>query len=109
MASYYKLDLKERKNLGTSAARSIRRNGGVLVNYYYTGEENKNFSNVFLKQLKTKNIHSTLNNKNKVSYLNKENSNIKKDDLSEGSKEIFEKIRDDISSLRKEMNGMIVK
>jgi large subunit ribosomal protein L25 len=44
VASYYKLDLKERKNLGTSAARSIRRNGGVLVNYYYTGEENKNFS-----------------------------------------------------------------
>ena len=44
MASYYKLDLEERKNLGTSAARSIRRNGGVLVNYYYTGEENKNFS-----------------------------------------------------------------
>ena len=43
MASYYKLDLEERKNLGTSAARSIRRNGGVLVNYYYTGEENKNF------------------------------------------------------------------
>ena len=43
MASYYKLDLEERKNLGTSAARRIRRNGGVLVNYYYTGEENKNF------------------------------------------------------------------
>tara|TARA_A100001011_G_C14234905_1_gene810534 strand:+ start:802 stop:1473 length:672 start_codon:yes stop_codon:yes gene_type:complete len=43
VASYYKLDLEERKNLGTSAARSIRRNGGVLVNYYYTGEENKNF------------------------------------------------------------------
>ena len=46
MASYYKLDLEERKNLGTSAARSIRRNGGVLVNYYYAGEQNKNFSSM---------------------------------------------------------------
>ena len=83
-------------------------NDDIIFDHKKKVEENKNFSKVFLKELKTKNIHSTLNDKNKVSYLNKENSNVKKDDLSEGSKEIFEKIRDDISSLRKEMNGMIV-
>ena len=41
MGSYYKLNLEERKNLGTSSARGIRRNGGILVNYYYGGEENQ--------------------------------------------------------------------
>ena len=58
-------------------------NDDIIFDHKKKVEENKNFSNVFLKELKTKNIHSTLNDKNKVSYLNKENSNIKKDDLSE--------------------------
>ena len=70
MASYYKLDLKERKNLGTSAARSIRRNGGVLVNYYYTGEENKNFS------IDKKSLQKAIQSGNRVFELDINNETI---------------------------------
>ncbi len=83
-------------------------NDDIIIDHKKKVEENKNFSKVFLKELKTKNTHSIINDKNKVSYLNKENRNIKKENFSESSKEIFEKIRDDIASLRKEMNGMII-
>ena len=70
MASYYKLDLEERKNLGTSAARSIRRNGGVLVNYYYTGEENKNFS------IDKKSLQKAIQSGNRVFELDINNETI---------------------------------
>ena len=58
-----------------------------------------------MKELKPKN---QINNKNKVSYLNKEKFEKKMIHLSGISKEIFDKIRNDVASLRKEMNGMIV-
>ena len=66
----------------------------------------KFFKCFFLKELKQK-YSSTNNNENKVSYINKKDPNLKKD-IIRNSKEIFEKIKDDIASLRKEMNGMIV-
>ena len=70
MASYYKLDLEERKKLGTSAARSIRRNGDVLVNYYYTGEENKNFS------IDKKSLQKAIQSGNRVFELDINNETI---------------------------------
>tara|TARA_B100001121_G_scaffold63081_1_gene55320 strand:- start:407 stop:1078 length:672 start_codon:yes stop_codon:yes gene_type:complete len=70
VASYYKLDLEERKNLGTSAARNIRRNGGVLVNYYYTGEENKNFS------IDKKSLQKAIQSGNRVFELDINNETI---------------------------------
>ena len=45
-------------------------NEDIIFEHKKKVEENKNFSNVFLKELKTKNIHSTLNDKNKVSVNN---------------------------------------
>ena len=80
-------------------------NDEIIIDHQKKIEEKKNFSNVFLKELKPKN---QINNKNKVSYLNKEKFENKNDHLSGISKEIFDKIRDDVASLRKEMNGMIV-
>ena len=80
-------------------------NDEIIIDHQKKIEEKKNFSNVFLKELKQKN---QTNNKNKVSYLNKEKFENKNDHLSEISNEIFDKIRDDVASLRKEMNGMIV-
>ena len=80
-------------------------NDEIIIDHQKKIEEKKNFSNVFLKELKPKN---QTNNKNKVSYLNKEKFENKNDHLSGISKEIFDKIRDDVASLRKEMNGMIV-
>ena len=83
-------------------------NDDIILDHKKKIEDNKNFSNVFLKELKTKNIPPINNNENKVSYINQKDPNLKKDSFSENSKEIFEKIKDDIASLRKEMNGMIV-
>ena len=82
-------------------------NDEIIVDHQKKIEEKKNFSNVFLKELKPKSQKEN-NNQNKVSYLNKEKFGNKNDNLSQISKEIFDKIRDDVASLRKEMNGMIV-
>jgi len=43
MASYFKLILEERKNMGGSSARGLRRNGKIPVNYYYKDQDNLNF------------------------------------------------------------------
>ena len=61
-----------------------------------------------MKELKTNSLKTNINNENKVSYLKNKDFEVKNDNFQSSSKEIFEKIRDDISSLRKEMNGMIV-
>ena len=61
-----------------------------------------------MKELKTNSLKKNINNENKVSYLKNKDFEVKNDNFENSSKEIFEKIRDDISSLRKEMNGMIV-
>ena len=58
--------------------------------------------------MKTNSLKTNINNENKVSYLKNKDFEVKNDNFQNSSKEIFEKIRDDISSLRKEMNGMIV-
>ena len=44
MASYYKLTIEERSELGTSTARAMRRNGKIPANYYYHGESNRNIA-----------------------------------------------------------------
>ena len=44
MASYYKLTIEQRSELGTSTARAMRRNGKIPANYYYHGESNKNIA-----------------------------------------------------------------
>ena len=44
MASYYKLIIEQRSELGTSTARSMRRNGKIPANYYYHGEPNQNIA-----------------------------------------------------------------
>ena len=44
MASYYKLTIEQRSELGTSTARSMRRNGKIPANYYYHGESNQNIT-----------------------------------------------------------------
>ena len=46
-------------------------NDEIIFDHQKKIEEKKNFSNVFLKELKSKRKNQT-NNKNKVSYLNKE-------------------------------------
>ena len=83
-------------------------NDEIISDHKKKIEEKKNFSNVFLKELKTNSLKTNINNENKVSYLKNKDFGVKNDNFQSSSKEIFEKIRDDISSLRKEMNGMIV-
>lgn len=83
-------------------------NDEIILDHKKKIEEKKNFSNVFLKELKTNSLKTNINNENKVSYLKNKDFEVKNDNFENSSKEIFEKIRDDISSLRKEMNGMIV-
>tara|TARA_B100000085_G_scaffold235008_1_gene223057 strand:- start:215 stop:1372 length:1158 start_codon:yes stop_codon:yes gene_type:complete len=83
-------------------------NDEIISDHKKKIEEKKNFSNVFLKELKTNSLKTNINNENKVSYLKNKDFEVKNDNFQSSSKEIFEKIRDDISSLRKEMNGMIV-
>ena len=83
-------------------------NDEIISDHKKKIEEKKNFSNVFLKELKTNSLKTNINNENKVSYLKNKDFEVKNDNFENSSKEIFEKIRDDISSLRKEMNGMIV-
>ena len=83
-------------------------NDEIISDHKKKIEEKKNFSNVFLKEFKTNSLKTNINNENKVSYLKNKDFEVKNDNFQNSSKEIFEKIRDDISSLRKEMNGMIV-
>ena len=83
-------------------------NDEIISDHKKKIEEKKNFSNVFLKEFKTNSLKTNINNENKVSYLKNKDFEDKNDNFQSSSKEIFEKIRDDISSLRKEMNGMIV-
>ena len=83
-------------------------NDEIISDHKKKIEEKKNFSNVFLKELKTNSLKTNINNENKVSYLKNKDFEVKNNNFENSSKEIFEKIRDDISSLRKEMNGMIV-
>ena len=83
-------------------------NDEIISDHKKKIEEKKNFSNVFLKELKTNSLKTNINNENKVSYLKNKDFEVKNDNFQNSSKEIFEKIRDDISSLRKEMNGMII-
>ena len=42
MASYFKLKLDDRKHMGSSSARSLRRDGKIPVNYYYKDQANLN-------------------------------------------------------------------
>ena len=44
MESFFKLNLEPRSNTGNAAARKLRRDGKIPVNYYYGGEENQNMS-----------------------------------------------------------------
>ena len=44
MATFFKLNLEPRSKTGNAAARELRRNGKIPVNYYYGGEENQNMS-----------------------------------------------------------------
>ena len=44
MESFFKLILEPRTETGNAAARSLRRNGKIPVNYYYGGEDNHNMS-----------------------------------------------------------------
>ena len=83
-------------------------NDEIIIDHQKKVEERKNFSNVFLKELKSKSKNKINDDQNKVSYLNKEDPLNKNQKTSNDSKEIFEKIRDEITSLRKEINGMIV-
>ena len=67
------------------------------------------FFKCFFEGIKVKKLKNKINDdQNKVSYLNKEDPLNKNQKTSNDSKEIFEKIRDEITSLRKEINGMIV-
>ena len=44
MESFFKLNLEPRIKTGNAAARKLRRDGKIPVNYYYGGEENQNMS-----------------------------------------------------------------
>ena len=44
MESFFKLNLEPRSKTGNAAARKLRRDGKLPVNYYYGGEENQNMS-----------------------------------------------------------------
>ena len=44
MESFFKLNLEPRSKTGNAAARKLRRDGKIPVNYYYAGEENQNMS-----------------------------------------------------------------
>jgi len=44
MESFFKLNLEPRSKTGNAAARKLRRDGKIPVNYYYGGEENQNMS-----------------------------------------------------------------
>jgi large subunit ribosomal protein L25 len=44
MESFFKLNLEPRSKTGNAAARKLRRDGKIPVNYYYGGEKNQNMS-----------------------------------------------------------------
>ena len=72
-------------------------NDEIIIDHQKKVEERKNFSNVFLKELKSKSKNKINDDQNKVSYLNKEDPLNKNQKTSNDSKEIFEKIRDEIT------------
>ncbi len=44
MAQYAKLEIAEREQPGSKAAKAMRREGKIPVNFYYAGEDNINFT-----------------------------------------------------------------
>lgn len=42
MAQYEKLEVMKREQPGSQAARALRKEGIIPVNFYYTGEDNIN-------------------------------------------------------------------
>ena len=82
-------------------------NDNIIVDHQKKIEENKNFSNVFLKELKP-NQKKVLKNENKVSYLKKDKLDDKAEQNTGNSDAVFKRISEEIESLRKEMNEMII-
>ena len=78
-------------------------NESIIKNHQKLKEEKNTFSKTFLKHLEGKNSEKTV--KNNISYLNKKTINQVSDD---NSKRFFEKINDNIDSMRKEISNMII-
>ena len=78
-------------------------NENIIKNHQKLKEEKNTFSKTFLKHLKGENSEKTV--ENNISYLNKKTSNHVSDD---NSKRFFEKINDNIDSMRKEISNMII-
>ena len=78
-------------------------NENIIKNHEKLKEEKNTFSKTFLKHLEGKN--SEKNVENNISYLNKKTFNKISDD---NSKKLFEKINDNIDSMRKEISNMII-
>ena len=56
MAQYEKLEVMKREQPGSQAARALRKEGGIPVNFYYTGKDNINLA--IDKKVFRKAIHS---------------------------------------------------
>ncbi len=56
MAQYEKLEVMKREQSGSQAARALRKEGGIPVNFYYTGKDNINLA--IDKKVFRKAIHS---------------------------------------------------
>ena len=75
-------------------------NDNIIVDHQKKIEENKNFSNVFLKELKP-NQKKVLKNENKVSYLKKDKLDDKAEQNTRNSDAVFKRISEEIESLKK--------
>ena len=80
-------------------------NDNIIVDHQKKIEENKNFSNVFLKELKP-NQKKVLKNENKVSYLKKDKPDDKVEQNIKHSDTVFKKISEEIEARAKTISSV---
>ena len=78
-------------------------NENIIKNHKKKNDEKNNFSKTFFDQLESQKLNKKVNSDN-ISYLKKQNNN---DSENEISKKLFQKINENIDSMRKEISNMI--
>ena len=79
-------------------------NENIIKNHKKKNDEKNNFSKTFFDQLESKKLNKKVSSDN-ISYLKKQNNN---DSENEISKKLFQKINENIDSMRKEISNMIL-
>ena len=99
------LSCPQKKNNGVVEVEASD-NEVVIETHKKQIEENRSFSNVFMKEIKQENKKNNTHSLNNVSYLGKKNF---KDEKKSGENlKLLQNIEKQLDSLRKEMNNMIL-